>query len=74
MKKICVVDRIEDGIITLVPDDGSEIIELKAEKYPHLKTGDAVVKTRCRVRYATPEEHPDKTEDNKERLEKLFGE
>lgn len=74
MKKICIVDRIEDGIITLVPDDGSEIIELKAEKYPDLKTGDAVVKTRCRVRPATAEEHPDKTEDNKERLEKLFGE
>ena len=74
MKKICVVDRIEDGIITLVPDDGSEIIELKAEKYPHLKAGDAVVKTRCRLRYATAEEHPDKKAANKERLENLFGE
>ncbi len=73
MKKVCVVDRIEDGIITLIPDDGSEIIELKAEKYPDLKTGDAVVKTRCRVRYATPEEHPDKKEDNAKRLNDLFN-
>ncbi len=73
MKKICIVDRIEDGIITLVPDDGSEIIELKAEKYPDLKTGDAVVKTRCRVRPATAEERPDRTADAAERLNDLFN-
>lgn len=74
MKKVCVVDRIEDGIITLVPDDGSESINLPAEKYPLLKVGDAVVKTRCRVRPATKEEHRDMKEENKNRLKKMFGE
>ncbi|MDD6095058.1 MAG: DUF3006 family protein [Clostridia bacterium] len=72
MKKICVADRIEDGVIVLIPDDGTEPVELKAEDYPQIKVNDAVVFENGKVRPAVPGEHEDKREENKERLNRLF--
>lgn len=73
MKKICIADRIEDGVITLVPDDGSETIELFAKDYPTLSAGDAVVFENGTARPAQPGEREDNTEQNKERLKRLFN-
>lgn len=29
----CVVDRVEDGIAVLIPDDGSEIFEISGDRF-----------------------------------------
>ena len=74
MKKICVVDRIEDGVIVLVPDDGSENIELSAESFPALRVNDAAVYEDGEIRPATADEHQNRMDENRERLRRLFGE
>lgn len=72
MKKICVVDRVEDGIITLLPDDGGESIELFAKDHPDFSPNCAVVLENGTARLAKEGEREDKTEQNRERLKRLF--
>ena len=67
--KTAVIDRIEKGIATVSPDDGSEIFTLSVTK--ELFEGQTVVITDDGIRPACSGEGPFR--NNKERLEKLFN-
>lgn len=72
MKTVCIVDRIENGIAVLVPDDGSPVREERVEKYPFLASGEAAVYEDGKLRPAEKGEREDRRESNAQRLEKLF--
>lgn len=73
MKKTYVADRVEDGIITLIPDGGGDTVELFAKDYPFIRPNDAVVSENGLFRAARDGERESKTEENRERLKRLFN-
>lgn len=68
----CVIDRIEDGVIVLVPDDGSPVLEARAALFPDIEENmsctavfsDSVL-TKIIARSSAS--------DNKGKLQKLFN-
>lgn len=68
----CVVDRVEDGVMVLVPDSGDKVIEVPSKLFPVFKEnegctvfleGEKIIKI-IRREVST---------DNKDRLKKLFN-
>ena len=68
-KYTAVIDRIEEGIATLIPDDGSAPFNLALSK--EFKEGQTVVICEGGVRSAEEWESPKR--DNKQRLKNLFN-
>ncbi|MBQ2730098.1 MAG: DUF3006 domain-containing protein [Clostridia bacterium] len=68
-KKTAVIDRIDEGIATVIPDDGSEIITLPLPE--GFAEGQTVIIENGAVRHANEDESPPR--NNKERLRNLFN-
>ena len=68
-EKTAVIDRIEEGIATVIPDDGSEISTLPVTE--EFSEGQTVILTDDGIRPATECEKP--VRNNKDRLKKLFN-
>ncbi len=68
-KRTAVIDRIEEGIATIIPDDGAEIFTLAVEE--GFFEGQTVVIEENGIRPAEDAEMPPR--NNKERLKKLFN-
>ncbi len=68
-KKTAVIDRIEDGIATIIPDDGSSPLTIPLPD--GFSEGQAVIITDSGVRHA--EEWEKTRRNNKERLRNLFN-
>ena len=64
-----VIDRIEEGIATVIPDDGSEIFNLPVTE--EFSEGQTVIITENGIRAADECEKPER--NNKERLSRLFN-
>lgn len=78
---ICVVDRVEEGIVVCFPDDGSEKITFPAVSFGAIREGDALAltiavqdgkQTVLRLRPATDAEHKNCKQQNASRLRRLF--
>ena len=67
--KTAVIDRIEEGIATIIPDDGSEIFTLTVTE--EFSEGQTVIIEENGIRPAEDAEMPPR--NNKERLKKLFN-
>ncbi|MBQ4066363.1 MAG: hypothetical protein IJD22_01840 [Clostridia bacterium] len=67
--RTAVIDRIEDGIATVIPDDGSAPFEAALPE--GFLEGQAVVITEVGIRAAADGERPPK--NNKDRLRNLFN-
>ena len=68
-KKTAVIDRIEEGIATIIPDDGSEIFTLTVTE--EFSEGQTVIIEENGIRPASECEKPPRS--NKERLKNLFN-
>lgn len=68
-KKTAVIDRIEEGIATIIPDDGSEIFTLPVEN--GFFEGQTVIMEENGIRPANEDEKPERT--NSQRLKDLFN-
>ena len=67
--KTAVIDRIEEGIATVIPDDGSDIFTLKVSE--EFFEGQTVVIIEDGIRPADEAEKPRR--NTKERLKNLFN-
>lgn len=67
--KTAVIDRIEEGIATVIPDDGGEIFSLPVTE--EFSEGQTVVITENGIRAAEESEKPKRS--NKDRLRNLFN-
>lgn len=68
--KTAVIDRIENGVATVIPDDGSHIFNVRlSEDFSEGQT--VVVEENGNIRRAKDSEIPKR--DNKEKLNKLFS-
>lgn len=72
---IYIIDRIEEGIIVLVPDEGGLAVNLPADALPDAAEGSAVeiADGGERVRLLTSAERPPEKERNRARLHTLFA-
>lgn len=68
--KTAVIDRIENGIATIIPDDGSPIFNTHLSK-DFFEGQTVVVEENGNIRAADDTEIPQS--DNKEKLNKLFS-
>ena len=68
-KKTAVIDRIEEGIATVIPDDGSPLFTIPLPE--GFFEGQTVIITDDGIRVAEDGEKP--TRNNKERLRNLFN-
>lgn len=67
----CVVDRVEDGVAVIIPDDGSEIFEASEDKFKLSENMSCTaVFTDGELTDIVPREN--KT-NNKDRLNRLFN-
>ena len=67
--RTAVIDRIEEGIATVIPDDGSDIFTLSVTE--DFFEGQTVVITEDGIRPAEEAENPPR--NTKERLKNLFN-
>ena len=67
--KTAVIDRIENGIATIIPDDGSDMFTLTVTK--EFSEGQTVIIEDGGIRPANECEKPPR--NNKERLKNLFN-
>lgn len=67
--KTAVIDRIEEGIATVIPDDGSEIFTLPVTE--EFFEGQTVIIGENGIRAAKDAEKPER--NNKNRLRNLFN-
>ena len=72
---IYVVDRIEEGIAVLVPDEGGDAVNLPTDILPGIAEGTAVAigEDGKSLRILTGAERPPEREQNRARLHTLFG-
>lgn len=68
-KKTAVIDRIECGIATVIPDNGEPPFSLPVSE--EFSEGQTVILTKDGIRPATEDEMPRRC--NKDRLNKLFN-
>lgn len=72
-KRIYIIDRIEDGIATLIAEDNGDVVSVEVVDSDFPKVNDAVVIENGAVRFVPREEYTGKAEENKNRLKNLFG-
>lgn len=68
----CVIDRVEDGVIVLVPDDGSPVFEARAALFPDARENMSCTALFCGDELTKIVARPAAT-NNRDRLQKLFN-